>query len=47
MDYTPPLLEHITLLELKQFDVSVEPVIVKLKDEQISKATSQFWEMVN
>ena len=47
MDYTSPFLEHITLIELKQFDFSVEPVIVKLKDEPISKAATQFWEIVN
>lgn len=46
MDYASPLLEHIKHLELKQFDYSVEPVIVKLKDERIPKAASQFWEMV-
>jgi LysR family transcriptional regulator, salicylic acid-responsive activator of bsdBCD len=46
MDYASPLLEHITHLELKHFDFSVEPVIIKLKDERIPKAASQFWEMV-
>lgn len=46
MDYTPPFLGNTMLLELKQFDVSVEPVMVKLKDERISKAVSQFWEMI-
>ncbi|MCM3651791.1 LysR family transcriptional regulator [Metabacillus litoralis] len=46
MDYASPLLEHITHLELKHFDFSVEPVIIKLKDERIPKAASQFWEIV-
>ncbi|RWS42843.1 LysR family transcriptional regulator [Bacillus mycoides] len=46
MDYTSPFLEHITLLELEQFDFQLEPVIVKLKDQRISKAAAQFWEMV-
>ncbi|MFC5588107.1 LysR family transcriptional regulator [Sporosarcina soli] len=46
MDYTPPFLGNTMLLELKQFDVSVEPVMVKLKDERISKAVSQFWVMI-
>lgn len=46
MDYTPPFLGNTMLLELEQFDVSVEPVMVKLKDERISKAVSQFWEMI-
>ena len=47
MNYTSPLLEHTTLFELKQFDFHLEPVIVKLKDERISKVASQFWEMVD
>lgn len=40
MDYTSPLLEHTTLFELKQFDFYLEPVIVKLKDQRISKVAS-------
>ena len=47
MDYTSPFLEHTTLFELKQFDFHLEPVIVKLKDQRISKAASQFWEIVD
>ncbi|EJS77209.1 LysR family transcriptional regulator [Bacillus cereus] len=47
MDYTSPFLEHITLLELEQFNFQLEPVIVKLKDQRISKAASQFWEIVD
>lgn len=47
MDYTSPLLEHTTLFELKQFDFYLEPVIVKLKDQRISKVASQFWEIVD
>jgi len=47
MDYTSSFLEHTTLFELKQFDFHIEPVIVKLKDQRISKVASQFWEMVD
>ncbi|MBS4193166.1 LysR family transcriptional regulator [Bacillus sp. FJAT-49705] len=47
MDYTSPFLEHTTLFELKQFDFHLEPIIVKLKDQLISKVASQFWEMVD
>lgn len=47
MDYTSSFLEHTTLFELKQFDFHLEPVIVKLKDQRISKAASQFWEIVD
>ncbi|WP_427107793.1 LysR family transcriptional regulator [Lysinibacillus xylanilyticus] len=47
MEYTSQFLEHTTLFELKQFDFHLEPVIVKLKDQRISKAASQFWETVD
>ncbi|PEW01103.1 LysR family transcriptional regulator [Bacillus cereus] len=47
MDYTSPFLEHITLLELEQFNFQLEPVIVKLKDQRISKAAAQFWKIVD
>ncbi|EJP96417.1 LysR family transcriptional regulator [Bacillus mycoides] len=47
MDYTSSFLEHTTLFELKQFDFQLEPVIVKLKDQRISKVASQFWEMAD
>ncbi|PEK79440.1 LysR family transcriptional regulator [Bacillus toyonensis] len=47
MDYTSSFLEHTTLFELKQFDFHIEPVIVKLKNQRISKVASQFWEMVD
>ncbi len=47
MDDTSPFLEHTALFKLKQFDFQLEPVIVKLKDQRISKASDQFWEMVN
>ncbi|MFJ7406996.1 MULTISPECIES: LysR family transcriptional regulator [unclassified Lysinibacillus] len=47
IDYTSPFLEHTTLFELKQFDFHLEPVLVKLKGQQVSKAAFQFWEMVD
>ena len=47
MNYTSPLLEHITLVELKQFNVYTEPVFLRLKDAPISKAATQFWESVD
>ncbi|OQR56030.1 LysR family transcriptional regulator [Bacillus sp. CDB3] len=47
MDYTSTFLEHTTLFELKQFDFHLEPVIIKLKDQRISKVASQFWEIVD
>ena len=47
MNYASPFLEHITLFELKQFNFSTEPVFLRLKDEPISKAATQFWESVD
>ncbi|WP_391121575.1 LysR family transcriptional regulator [Psychrobacillus sp. L3] len=47
MHYKSLFLEHLKIYELQQFDFSVEPVMMKLKDEPISKAAAQFWEMVN
>ena len=44
---TSPFLEHITLVELKQFDFCMEPVFLRLKDEPISKAATQFWEILD
>lgn len=38
--------DHLTIYEFEQFDFSVEPVVMKLKDEPISKAAMQFWEGV-
>lgn len=46
MDYISPFLERTKFLELKQFDYSVEPVMIRLKDELISKAATQFWEII-
>src|SRR4051812_20182370 len=47
MNDASPLLEHITLVELKQFDVYTEPVFLRLKDELIPKAAAQFWEGID
>ncbi|MBU8906151.1 LysR family transcriptional regulator [Desertibacillus haloalkaliphilus] len=46
MNYTSHFLGQTTLYELKQFDFSVEPVFLKLKDTPTSKAATQFWECV-
>ena len=47
MDYASFFVEHIMLFELKEFDFSMEPVFLRLKDEPISKAATQFWESVD
>ncbi|MFJ8064813.1 LysR family transcriptional regulator [Psychrobacillus sp. NPDC096426] len=46
MHYQSLFSEHFKIYELQQFDFSVEPVLIKLKDAPISRASAQFWEMV-
>lgn len=45
MHYKSLLFEHLKIYELRQFDFSVEPVMMALKDSPISKAAGQFWDM--
>ena len=47
MDYAATFFEDLTLFELKQFNYSVEPVILKLKDAPTSKVATQFWDGVD
>lgn len=44
--YALPM-EQLIIHELKKFDFHVEPVMIKTKDTRVSKAVSQFWEMVH
>ena len=44
--YAVPM-EQLMIHELKNFDIRVEPVMIKTKDERVSKAASQFWELVD
>ena len=46
MDYKSLFVEHLKIYEFRQFDFSVEPVMMKLKDVPISKAATKFWQMV-
>ncbi|MEC5424713.1 LysR family transcriptional regulator [Virgibacillus sp. C22-A2] len=46
MNYKSLFYEQLKIFEFRQFDFSVEPVIMKLKDVPITKAASQFWETV-
>ncbi|ULT59538.1 LysR family transcriptional regulator [Neobacillus drentensis] len=46
MHHKSLFVEHLKIYEFRQFDSSVEPVMMKLKDVSISKAATQFWEMV-
>ncbi|MDW0109684.1 LysR family transcriptional regulator [Sporosarcina aquimarina] len=43
--YAVPM-EQLTIHELENFDSHVEPVMIKTKDERVSKAATQFWELV-
>lgn len=46
MNYSSHLADQSFLYELKEFNFSVEPVFLKLKNEPISKVVTQFWEIV-
>lgn len=45
MEYQSLLFEHFKAYELQQFNISVEPVLMKLKDEPTSKAAACFWDL--
>lgn len=47
MDYASTSAKNLTLLELKQFNLSVEPVILQLKGAPTSKVVTQFWDIVD
>lgn len=44
--YAVPM-EQVMIHELKKFDFRVQPIMIKNKDERVSKAASQFWELVD
>ncbi|HLQ98370.1 MAG TPA: LysR family transcriptional regulator [Candidatus Dormibacteraeota bacterium] len=46
MHYKSLLFEHLKVYEFKQFDFSVEPVMMTLKNSPMSKAATRFWEIV-
>jgi LysR family transcriptional regulator, salicylic acid-responsive activator of bsdBCD len=46
MDYSSSISENVTLLELEEINIDVEPTFLRLKDEPTSKAAIQFWEIV-
>lgn len=46
MHYKSLFFKHLKVYEFSQFDFSVEPVMMKLKDASTSKAATQFWGMV-
>jgi len=47
MDYASTSMKNLTLLELKQFNLSVEPVILHIKGAPSSKVVTQFWDLVD
>lgn len=44
--YAVPM-EELMIHELQAYDFHVEPVMIKAKDQRVSKAANQFWELVN
>ncbi|MEH7238068.1 LysR family transcriptional regulator [Bacillus sp. JJ1562] len=46
MHYKSLFFDQLKIYEFGQFDFSIEPVMMKLKDAPISKAAAQFWNMV-
>ncbi|REB06481.1 LysR family transcriptional regulator [Sporosarcina sp. BI001-red] len=44
--YAVPM-DQLMIHELKNFDFRVEPVMIKTKNERVSKAATQFWELVD
>lgn len=47
MDYASNFLENLTVFGLKQFNQSVEPIILKLKNAPTSKVAAQFWDIID
>ena len=46
MNYKSLFVEKLKIYDFPQFDSSVEPVVMKLKDVPISKAAEKFWEIM-
>jgi DNA-binding transcriptional LysR family regulator len=46
MNYSSFSIEQVRLFELKKFDFRVEPIFLRLRDEPLSKAVTQFWESI-
>lgn len=46
INYKSLFVEHLKIYKFMQFDFSVNPVMMKLKDVPISKAATKFWQMV-
>lgn len=46
MNYKSLFVEHLRIYEFTQFEASVEPVVMKLRDVPVSKAAEKFWNIV-
>lgn len=46
MNYKSLFGEHLRIYEFTQFEASVEPVVMKLRDVPVSKAAEKFWNIV-
>lgn len=47
MDYRSLYFEHFKIYELQQFNICVEPVLMKLKDVQTPIAATRFWDLLH
>lgn len=43
--YSEPM-EQLMIYELNNFDFHVEPIMIRTKEDRVSKATTQFWDLV-
>lgn len=46
MDYSPHLFENIEIRDIQSYAFEMEPVILRLKEKQMSKASWHFWKMI-
>ncbi|MED1605329.1 LysR family transcriptional regulator [Cytobacillus kochii] len=47
MDNSPQLFENIEVRAIQSYEYQMEPVILRLKEKQMSKASWHFWEMID
>lgn len=47
MDNAPQLFENIEVRAIQSYEYQMEPVILRLKEKQMSKASWHFWEMID
>ena len=47
MNYKSLFAEHLKIYDFPQFESSVEPIVMKLKDVPITKAAEKFWNLIH